>query len=144
MLSTTSNMDKRVRYNRVCLRFRRWCRKAYAAFCSLGKCVTIGCLSKSIADASLRKQSLVFVPHVASGNVRLQSLEVGDGSGWPEEEQTRLREGGLCLWATCLAWNKQTVDQHDHSYFTFYVYKTKRRLNGYVSIRSAFFVSRTF
>lgn len=38
------------------IRFRRWSRKAYAAFFSLGKCVAIGCLKKKIADISLKKQ----------------------------------------------------------------------------------------
>ena len=39
------------------LRFRRWSRKAYAAFASIGRHVTIGCVSKSIADKSLTKQA---------------------------------------------------------------------------------------
>lgn len=39
------------------IRFRRWSRKAYAMFFSLGKCVTIGSLKKGIADVSLGKQS---------------------------------------------------------------------------------------
>lgn len=42
--------------NRTTLRFRKWSRKAYAAFASLGRCVTIGCLPKSVADSSLSKQ----------------------------------------------------------------------------------------
>lgn len=42
--------------DRRTIRFRRWSRKAYAAFASIGKCVTIGCLRKSVADSSLSKQ----------------------------------------------------------------------------------------
>lgn len=38
------------------IRFRRWSRKAYAAFASIGRCVTIGCLRKNVADRSLSKQ----------------------------------------------------------------------------------------
>lgn len=38
------------------LRFRRWSRKGYAAFASMGRQVTIGCLRKNVADSSLRKQ----------------------------------------------------------------------------------------
>ncbi|MEL5896222.1 hypothetical protein AAE250_22365 [Bacteroides sp. GD17] len=38
------------------IRFRRWSRKAYAAFASIGRCVTIGSLRKSVADSSLSKQ----------------------------------------------------------------------------------------
>ena len=37
-------------------RFRRWSRKAYAAFASIGRHVTIGCVNKRIADKSLSKQ----------------------------------------------------------------------------------------
>lgn len=46
----------RVYKYRQSLRFRRWSRKAYAVFCSVGRCVTIGCLSKAVADSSLSKQ----------------------------------------------------------------------------------------
>lgn len=38
------------------IRFRRWSRKAYAAFASIGRCVTIGCLRKNVVDCSLSKQ----------------------------------------------------------------------------------------
>ncbi len=41
---------------RLTIRFRRWSRKAYAAFASIGRCVTIGNLRKSVADSSLSKQ----------------------------------------------------------------------------------------
>lgn len=37
-------------------RFRRWSRKGYAIFCSLGKHVTIGCLRKNITEEALHKQ----------------------------------------------------------------------------------------
>lgn len=37
------------------LRFRRWCRHHYAAFGSIGRCVSIGTLSKGIVETSLRK-----------------------------------------------------------------------------------------
>lgn len=43
--------------NKQMIRFRRWSRKGYAMFCSLGKCVTIGSLKKGIADISLGKQT---------------------------------------------------------------------------------------
>lgn len=41
------------------IRFRRWSRKGYAAFASIGRQVTIGCLRKNVADSSLRKQDAV-------------------------------------------------------------------------------------
>ncbi len=40
---------------KTALRFRRWCRHRYAAFGSIGRCVSIGTLSKGIVEASLRK-----------------------------------------------------------------------------------------
>lgn len=39
------------------IRFRRWSRKSYAIFSSLGRCVTIGSVCSSISDLSLRKSS---------------------------------------------------------------------------------------
>jgi hypothetical protein len=39
------------------LRFRRWSRKAYAAFCSIGRCVSIGRLGKNVVEASLKKRN---------------------------------------------------------------------------------------
>lgn len=42
--------------NRLAIRFRRWSRKRYAMFCSVGRQVTIGMLSKSVTEASLGKQ----------------------------------------------------------------------------------------
>lgn len=48
-------MNKLCLTKRAIVRFRRWIRKAYAAFCSVGRCVTIGFLKKGIADASLVK-----------------------------------------------------------------------------------------
>ncbi len=41
--------------NKIALRFRRWSRNAYAVFFSLGKCISIGNLKKSIVEASLPK-----------------------------------------------------------------------------------------
>lgn len=49
----------RNRYRMSSLRFRRWSRHAYAAFCSIGRHVTIGHLTAGIADASLRKEKSV-------------------------------------------------------------------------------------
>lgn len=38
-------------------RFRHWTRKGYAAFASLGRCVTIGCLRKNVTERALAKQT---------------------------------------------------------------------------------------
>lgn len=43
--------------NRLSLRFRRWIRKNYAVFQSLGKVVTIGALRKSAIEMSMAKES---------------------------------------------------------------------------------------
>jgi hypothetical protein len=47
--------------------FRRWSRKGYAAFCSLGKQVMIGHVAKSIVDASLTKQKRNVISLTADG-----------------------------------------------------------------------------
>ncbi|MDR0573249.1 MAG: hypothetical protein LBG96_04330 [Tannerella sp.] len=38
------------------IHFRRWSRKRYAAFCSIGRCVSIRKVNKSVIEASLTKQ----------------------------------------------------------------------------------------
>ncbi len=38
------------------IRFRRWSRKSYATFVSIGRCVTIGTLGKNVVEKSLCKQ----------------------------------------------------------------------------------------
>lgn len=46
----------------IIIRFRRWTRKGYAIFSSLGLSVTIGTLGREVADASLKKQKAeVFI-----------------------------------------------------------------------------------
>lgn len=75
-------MRKRQLY-RTTLRFRKWSRKAYAAFASLGRCVTIGCLPKSVADSSLSKQKSGTSAGCKSGR---QSLEDTDNSKGQETD----------------------------------------------------------
>lgn len=48
-------MKRVFRYRQKSIRFRRWSRKAYSVFCSVGKHITIGRVSAGIADASLKK-----------------------------------------------------------------------------------------
>jgi hypothetical protein len=47
--------------------FRRWSRKGYAAFCSLGRCVSVRQLGKNVAEASLKKQQPYTVIRIAGG-----------------------------------------------------------------------------
>ncbi|MDR1224566.1 MAG: hypothetical protein LBL07_17060 [Tannerella sp.] len=49
-------MRKTTKIQQPVIYFRRWSRKAYAAFCSIGRCVSIGRLRKNVAEASLKKQ----------------------------------------------------------------------------------------
>ncbi|MGN0036284.1 MAG: hypothetical protein ACI36X_03580 [Bacteroidaceae bacterium] len=86
------------------LRFRRWSRKGYAAFCSMGRVVSIGRLKKSIADASLGKQGLTSLhPNTcAAGN---QPSDTADDNGGgpaippdlPEKELHTLPILAVCL-----------------------------------------------
>ena len=48
-------MKKRIKKNNIAYRFKRYCRKAYAAFNSLHREVTIGRVATYIADKQLRK-----------------------------------------------------------------------------------------
>ena len=66
------------------IRFRRWSRKAYAAFASIGRCVTIGCLRKSVADSSLSKQK-------AAGTAGHAGC--GEESAWKGETEENKRYG---------------------------------------------------
>ena len=65
--------------NRTTLRFRKGSRKAYAAFASLGRCVTIGCLPKSVADSSLSKQKSGTSAGCKSGRQSLEDTDNGKG-----------------------------------------------------------------
>ncbi|WP_455592971.1 hypothetical protein [Bacteroides sp.] len=49
-------MRERQQTFRHTIRFRYWIRKGYAAFASIGICVTIGQLRKNVTERALRKQ----------------------------------------------------------------------------------------
>ena len=68
------------------LRFVRWCRKSYAAFCSIGHCVTIGRVSKGIIEASLPKQvnMLRLAPDCKGDDEQFLTDSSGDGGGGSE------------------------------------------------------------
>lgn len=72
-------MQKNYRTKQL-IRFRRWSRKAYAMFCSLGKQVTIGFLNKNVTEASLVKQQ--------GGMFSAVCMQVEDDSDAWEEEDT--------------------------------------------------------
>ena len=58
------------------LRFRRWSRKGYATFASMGREVTIGCLRKGVADAALRKQDTVHASGRLHNNINLSDMTI--------------------------------------------------------------------
>lgn len=60
-------MRRPVSIHQPTFRFRRWSRKPYAVFCSLGRHITIGHVCKSIADASLRKTPMGVAAVRAAG-----------------------------------------------------------------------------
>ena len=70
------------------IRFRRWSRKAYAAFASIGRCVTIGCLRKSVADSSLSKQKTAGTDGHAG---------CGEESTWKGKTEGRETDTGIPL-----------------------------------------------
>lgn len=74
------------------LRFRRWSRKRYAAFCSVGRVVSIGQVKKSITDASLGKQGLAAVLAATDEGGRPDDTALDDGSGGPTASPTLLLE----------------------------------------------------
>lgn len=67
--------------SRKTIRFRRWARKGYAIFSSLGCCITIGRLDGNIADASLKKQKagISIKKETTDENVASDNEEPDDG-----------------------------------------------------------------
>ncbi|MDR2775604.1 MAG: hypothetical protein LBC19_12860 [Tannerella sp.] len=49
-------MKKVIKVQQPVIYFRRWSRKGYAVFCSIGRCVSVRQLRKNVAEASLKKQ----------------------------------------------------------------------------------------
>lgn len=72
------------------IRFRCWSRKRYAAFCSLGRAVTIGCLSKGVTEIALGKQRGVIFSLLRffreDGLEREEEDSGGILPGWVAEE----------------------------------------------------------
>ena len=78
-MNQSGNLMRKRQLYRTTLRFRKWSRKAYAAFASLGRCVTIGCLPKSVADSSLSKQKSGTSAGCKSGRQSLEDTDNGKG-----------------------------------------------------------------
>jgi hypothetical protein len=60
-------------HNKFSFRFRRWSRKAYAVFVSLGKSISIGSLSVDMAGATLFR-SIELIKRIFSGEQEREEL----------------------------------------------------------------------
>ena len=76
-------MRRPVSIHQPTFRFRRWSRKPYAVFCSLGRHITIGHVCKSIADASLRKTPMGVA--AAGGALPRADMAEGGPTGPPPD-----------------------------------------------------------
>ena len=76
-------MRRPVPIHQPTFRFRRWSRKPYAVFCSLGRHITIGHVCKSIADASLRKTPMGVA--AAGGALPRADMAEGGPTGPPPD-----------------------------------------------------------
>lgn len=85
---------KAIKHLPTTIRFRKWSRKAYAAFASIGKCVTIGHVSKSIADNSLSKRKTAILQFAS---VQKQSVDVSDLTSSHTWEQAEWDLGGIIM-----------------------------------------------
>lgn len=72
-------MRARIQTRQQIIHFRRWSRKGYAVFASLGRCVSIRQLKKGLIEASLKMQKTFLVPF-------FQEIKEGDQNGYEEEE----------------------------------------------------------
>lgn len=68
-------------------RFRHWTRKGYAAFASLGRCVTIGCLRKNVTERALAKQT---EPSLTPYAQQAETEREAETMPSPDREQGRL------------------------------------------------------
>ena len=66
------------------IRFRRWSRNQFAAFQSIGKCVNIGCVCKSIIDISLKKQKGILYTSKKSDFICYSEADENDGKTPPD------------------------------------------------------------
>lgn len=74
MYTRASYLSCKVKY-----RFKRWCRKGYAAFASLGRTVTIGCLAAHVSERFQTKYTSLH-----RGGLQFAA---GTGTSSPEEDE---------------------------------------------------------
>lgn len=68
-------MEKQYTYKPAVLRFRRWSRKKYAAFISLKRTVTIGCLSANVSERFQAKNVSGHTSVLSSENVECKEYD---------------------------------------------------------------------
>lgn len=73
------------------VRFRRWSRKRYAAFRSIGVCINIGTLQHHLAETSLSKQ------HETADTAHGNTCQETDGFPDSENSSEPLRETSLFI-----------------------------------------------
>lgn len=95
------------------LRFRRWSRNRFAAFCSIGREVVIGKVKKSIADASLTKK-----PFLPSQSVCLKLINNEEYD--PDEKELALTEL-LCIIFTTTGLTTISTEAVAHPYIRLYL-----------------------
>lgn len=94
-------------------RFKRWCRKGYAAFASLGRTVTIGCLAVYVAErfqtkyTSLHRSGLQFATGTPSGQ---EDEEIAEQVLAPGRTATRSLSYLRDLWALRVALQATATD----------------------------------
>ncbi|MDR0430327.1 MAG: hypothetical protein LBH58_07610 [Tannerellaceae bacterium] len=88
-------MEKTIPHNSI--RFRRWTRKGYAMFSSLGRCVTIGTLGCKVADASLKKQKTGIPVNSQRADKNVSSDDNPDNDSLPFDILLRLETGQTLL-----------------------------------------------
>lgn len=94
--------QKKISYTVRSIRFHQWSRKAYAAFASLKRHVTMGCVRKGITEVSLSKGAMcaqVFVNRIGADNGAVTDLREAETDSGVEE---------ILLWA-----NKMSVSVAD-------------------------------
>ena len=115
-------MRKSYTYRSQALRFRRWSRKAYAAFISVQRAVTIGQLSFSVADRFEKKnQSL----HTSIGTFTDGFFEEDDEERENTEENKRslaVSHGLFTALLPVLVSNEIAHPAHRVAHYTLYNY----------------------
>ena len=106
-------MIKNNRIYKNAFRFCRWSRNAYAAFCSIGKCVTIGYLKKAIVECSVLKLGNV-ISEENNINASIRELDEDKESHAPDLLNALMATGAsFCMLSPVVS----LVSTHDKKYF---------------------------